>query len=152
MWWLRLGIQIERIAPGHPQQHGRHERMHLALKKEATKPAAPNVLQQQARFDKFVTCYNQERPHQALAMKVPADLYLRLTRNSDHRPQIGRVVNGRCMNWWVIASLVGGYAAGFFTDIGKHSLNEIVTDRRRRARAKSEARVSFGHIQKLCPY
>ena len=51
VWWLRLGIQIERIAPGHPQQNGRHERMHLTLKKEATKPAAPNVLQQQARFD-----------------------------------------------------------------------------------------------------
>jgi len=48
VWWLRLGIQIERIQPGHPQQNGRHERMHLTLKREATKPAAPNVLQQQA--------------------------------------------------------------------------------------------------------
>jgi putative transposase len=66
VWWLRLGIQIERIKPGHPQQNGRHERMHLTLKKEATKPAAPNVLQQQARFDAFVERYNQERPHQAL--------------------------------------------------------------------------------------
>ena len=54
VWWLRLGIQIERIKPGHPQQNGRHERMHLTLKKEATKPAAANVLQQQARFDAFV--------------------------------------------------------------------------------------------------
>ena len=54
VWWLRLGIQIERIQPGHPQQNGRHERMHLTLKKEATKPAAANVLQQQARFDAFV--------------------------------------------------------------------------------------------------
>jgi putative transposase len=80
VWWLRLGIQIERIKPGHPQQNGRHERMHLTLKKEATKPAAANVLQQQARFDAFVTQYNQERPHQALAMKVPADLYSRSPR------------------------------------------------------------------------
>src|SRR5713101_5810228 len=80
VWWLRLGIEIERIQPGHPQQNGRHERMHLTLKKEATKPAAPNVLQQQARFDAFVECYNQERPHQALAMKVPADLYRRSPR------------------------------------------------------------------------
>src|SRR5437870_1973869 len=39
VWWLRLGIHIERIAPGHPQQNGRHERMHLTLKTEATKPA-----------------------------------------------------------------------------------------------------------------
>ena len=77
VWWLRLGIQIERIQPGHPQQNGRHERMHRTLKMEATKPAAANVLQQQARFDAFVTRYNQERPHQALGMKVPADLYAR---------------------------------------------------------------------------
>jgi putative transposase len=49
VWWLRLGIQIERITPGHPQQNGRHERMHLTLKREASKPAAANVLQQQAR-------------------------------------------------------------------------------------------------------
>jgi len=80
VWWLRLGIQIERIKPGHPQQNGRHERMHLTLKKEATKPAAANVLQQQARFDAFVEQFNQERPHQALGMKVPADLYVRSPR------------------------------------------------------------------------
>jgi len=80
VWWLRLGIQIERIKPGHPQQNGRHERMHLTLKKEATKPAAANVLQQQARFDAWLEQYNQERPHQALAMKVPADIYTRSPR------------------------------------------------------------------------
>jgi putative transposase len=80
VWWLRLGIQIERIKPGHPEQNGRHERMHLTLKKEATKPAAANVLQQQARFDTFVERYNQERPHQALGMKVPADVYARSAR------------------------------------------------------------------------
>jgi putative transposase len=80
VWWLRLGIQIERIQPGHPQQNGRHERMHLTLKKETTKPAAANVLQQQARFDAFIRQYNQERPHQALEMKVPADLYARSPR------------------------------------------------------------------------
>jgi putative transposase len=54
VWWLRPGIGIERIKPGHPQQNGRHERMHLTLKKEATKPAAKNFLQQRARFDKFI--------------------------------------------------------------------------------------------------
>ena len=80
VWWLRLGIRIERIEPGHPQQNGRHERMHLTLKKEATKPAAANVLQQQARFDAFVQRYNAERPHQALGMKVPADVYTRSPR------------------------------------------------------------------------
>ena len=80
VWWLRLGIELERIQPGQPQQNGRHERMHLTLKREATKPAAANVLQQQARFDTFVAQYNRERPHQALDMKVPADVYRHSTR------------------------------------------------------------------------
>jgi putative transposase len=75
VWWLRLGIEIERIKPGHPQQNGRHERMHLTLKLEATKPAAQNFLQQQARFDDFIACYNNERPHQALNMQCPAERY-----------------------------------------------------------------------------
>jgi putative transposase len=80
VWWLRLGIQIERIKPGHPQQNGRHERMHLTLKQEATKPAAANVLQQQARFDAFIRRFNHERPHQALGMKVPGELSTRSPR------------------------------------------------------------------------
>src|SRR5258708_152351 len=75
VWWLRLGIGIERIKPGHPQQNGRHERMHLTLKKEATKPAAANFLQQQARFDKFIDVFNNERPHEALQMKCPVEIY-----------------------------------------------------------------------------
>ena len=75
VWWLRLGIAIERIKPGHPQQNGRHERMHLTLKLEATKPAAQNFLQQQARFDDFIDSYNNERPHQALNMQYPAQCY-----------------------------------------------------------------------------
>ena len=81
VWWLRLGIEIERIKPGHPQQNGRHERMHLTLKKEATKPAAQNFLQQQAKFDDFIECFNHERPHQALSMKYPAELYCRSPRS-----------------------------------------------------------------------
>ncbi len=75
VWWLRLGISIERIKPGHPQQNGRHERMHLTLKKETTCPPGANSLQQQAHFDAFVHEFNDERPHEALQMKRPADLY-----------------------------------------------------------------------------
>lgn len=75
VWWLRLGIEIERIKPGCPQQNGRHERMHLTLKKEATKPAGENSLQQQEKFDFFRDQFNQERPHQALDMKIPSELY-----------------------------------------------------------------------------
>jgi putative transposase len=88
VWWLRLGIQIERIRPGHPEQNGRHERMHLTLKTEATKPAATNVLQQQARFDAFISRYNAERPHQALGMKVPADVYAPSVRPYRGLPEI----------------------------------------------------------------
>ncbi|MGZ8286867.1 MAG: integrase core domain-containing protein, partial [Allosphingosinicella sp.] len=54
---------------------GRHERMHLTLKQEATRPAGMNFLQQQGRFDAFAGEYNDERPHEALAMKVPAQAY-----------------------------------------------------------------------------
>jgi putative transposase len=75
VWWLRLGIEIERIKPGCPQQNGRHERMHLTLKLETTKPAGANFLQQQAKFDDFIDCYNGERPHQAIGMRCPAELY-----------------------------------------------------------------------------
>ncbi len=75
VWWLHLGISIERIKPGHPQQNGRHERMHLTLKQEATRPAGANMLQQQAKFDAFIHEFNNERPHEALSMKCPAELY-----------------------------------------------------------------------------
>jgi len=75
VWWLRLGINIQRIKPGHPQQNGRHERMHLTLKKEATKPASFNFLQQQERFDEFIGVYNNQRPHQGLNGVYPGDVY-----------------------------------------------------------------------------
>lgn len=80
IWWLKLGIAIERIKPGHPQQNGRHERIHLTLKKEATRPAGMNMLQQQARFDASVSEFNTERPHEALDMRTPLDIYSASTR------------------------------------------------------------------------
>ncbi len=82
-----LGIQIQRIKPGHPQQNGRHERMHLTLKKEATKPASFNFLQQQERFDDFIGVYNHERPHQALGGAYPADLYTPSARPTTQPPR-----------------------------------------------------------------
>jgi putative transposase len=88
VWWLRLGIAIERIKPGNPQQNGRHERMHLTLKKEATKPAGLNFLQQQAKFDAFIEQYNHELPHQALAMKYPAEVYQPSIRQYQGLPEI----------------------------------------------------------------
>ncbi|MGH9454091.1 MAG: integrase core domain-containing protein [Terriglobia bacterium] len=88
VWWLRLGISIERIKPGHPQQNGRHERMHLTLKREATRPPGLNSLQQQARFDAFVREFNAERPHEALAMQCPAELYTTSPRPYEGLPEL----------------------------------------------------------------
>lgn len=87
VWWLRLGISIERIKPGNPQQNGRHERMHLTLKKEATKPASFNFLQQQSRFDDFIEVYNNERPHQSLSGQYPGEVYTPSARVF-HHPEV----------------------------------------------------------------
>lgn len=73
--WVRLGIQLERIDPGEPQQNGCHERMHRTLKQETTRPAAQNLLQQQERFDRFMREFNNVRPHEAIEMKSPSELY-----------------------------------------------------------------------------
>jgi transposase InsO family protein len=88
VWWLRLGIDIERIKPGQPQQNGRHERMHLTLKKETTRPPGMNILQQQAHFDAFVHEFNTERPHEALAMRCPAETYSASSRIYDGLPEL----------------------------------------------------------------
>src|SRR2546421_638918 len=88
VWLLRLGIAIERIKPGHPQQNGRHERMHLTLKIETTRPPGANSLQQQDRFDAFVHEFNTERPHEALGMKCPVELYTASPRRYDGLPEL----------------------------------------------------------------
>jgi transposase InsO family protein len=88
VWWLRLGIKIERIRPGQPQENGRHERMHLTLKKETTRPPAMNSLQQQARFDDFLSEFNDQRPHEALDMKCPVELYRPAQRPYEGLPEL----------------------------------------------------------------
>ena len=70
--WLKAGIALERIAPGQPQQNGRHERFHRTLKQETSKPPAATFGEQQARFDAFCHDYNHHRPHEALGQKPPA--------------------------------------------------------------------------------
>lgn len=81
VWWMRLGVIVERIAPGHPEQNGRHERMHLTLKQETCRPPGCNMLQQQERFDRFMYVYNHERPHESLGMKRPAEAYTPSPKN-----------------------------------------------------------------------
>lgn len=76
VYWLRLGITLERIRPAHPEENGRHERMHRTLKRETTRPARFNLLQQQERFDDFVDEFNTQRPHEGINMKLPSELYV----------------------------------------------------------------------------
>jgi putative transposase len=75
VWLLKLGIRRELIQPGRPSQNGRHERMHKTLKDEATQPPKANLRQQQKRFDAFVREFNEERPHEALGMSRPTEVY-----------------------------------------------------------------------------
>lgn len=80
VWWLKLGIEPERIVPGKPQQNGRHERMHLTLKQETASPPASTIRRQQAAFDRFVEEFNNVRPHEALGQRCPGSIYSRSPR------------------------------------------------------------------------
>ena len=75
VWFIKLGIYPELIEPGEPQQNGVHERMHRTLKQEATIPPEGTLRAQQRRFDEFRQQFNEERPHEAVGMKRPAELY-----------------------------------------------------------------------------
>lgn len=74
-WWTALGIRVEFIAPGHPEQNGAHEQMHRVLKAETTKPASQNSRSQQRRTNRWINTYNQVRPHEALQQRPPAQVY-----------------------------------------------------------------------------
>ena len=88
-WWLRLGIRHERIEPSHPEQNGQHERMHRTLKAETTRPAGKHSLEQQERFDNFRREFNEERPHEGLGLKTPAEVYQPSTHQyPDPQPEL----------------------------------------------------------------
>jgi putative transposase len=76
VWWIKLGIKVERIEPGKPQQNGRHERMHRALKEEVASPPAESRRAQQRELDRFRQEYNEVRPHEAIGMETPARVYV----------------------------------------------------------------------------
>ncbi len=80
VWWWKLGIVVERIEPGKPQQNGGHERMHRTLKAETTRPPASDRQRQQRLFDRFRREYNEERPHEALGQRPPSTAYEESTR------------------------------------------------------------------------
>lgn len=125
VWWLKLGIYPELIEPAHPEQNGRHERMHRTLKAETTRPPAANRRSQQRRFNTFQRTYNQERPHEALGQNTPASVYRPSNRPFTDRPQpfeypnhfeIRKVSNNGGIRWnfnWVnVSHVLGGEYVG----------------------------------------
>jgi transposase InsO family protein len=88
-WWRSLGIKLERIAPGHPEQNGGHERMHGDIAREIERTPAATLTQETIRLEHWQTVFNTERPHEALAMKTPGDVYRCSRRRlADVRPYV----------------------------------------------------------------
>jgi transposase InsO family protein len=125
VWWIKLGIQPERIQPGKPQQNGAHERMHRTLKEATACPPACDRRAQQRRFDEFRREYNEQRPHQALGQTTPASHYEPSPREYPRRvaevyyPQawrVRRVSPGGQMRWnnqsVFVAHALGGESVG----------------------------------------
>jgi len=83
-WWVVLGIDLERGRPGCPQDNGGHERLHLDVERELR---GPDKVGQQAGFDEWRRTFNQERPHEALGMKCPAELYQGSERKYEGTPE-----------------------------------------------------------------
>jgi len=125
VWWVELGIHWERIEPGHPQQNGRHERMHRTLKEATMQPPASSWRQQQLRFEEFRKEYNEQRPHEALGQQPPAALYRRAARDyprSMAEPPYGlgwvvRRVDGGRIRWFsqrvFVSHALNGKVIGF---------------------------------------
>ena len=100
VWWMKLGIVPERIAAGHPEQNGRHERMHRTLKQETASPPAANRRRQQRAFDRFRREFNEQRPHEALNLETPSAVYTRSARAYPARvpePEYGSAFQVRCV-------------------------------------------------------
>jgi transposase InsO family protein len=121
IWWMRLGIQPERIAPGHPEQNGSHEQFHAVLKAETTRPPAPNGVAQQQRFLRFCRVYNDERPHEALGDQPPARWYEPSRRAMPDRVppleypghmEVRLVSSNGCLSWKSEALFVATPLAG----------------------------------------
>lgn len=85
VWWIGLGIDVEFSRPASPQDNGCHERMHRTMKAECCRPPSANLAAQQQRFDRWRKQFNEERPHEALEMRVPADVYQASARRLDER-------------------------------------------------------------------
>ena len=80
---IKAGVVPQRIAPGKPQQNGRHERLHLTLKQDTATPPARSLAEQMARFAQFRSVYNKDRPHEALGQVPPGRVYQPSPRSFD---------------------------------------------------------------------
>jgi transposase InsO family protein len=85
-WWVSLGISLDRIDKGHPEQNGRHERMHREIAQQVECRVRGDLVATQAALDSWRHYYNHERPHEALGMKVPAELYVKSPRRYNPQP------------------------------------------------------------------
>jgi transposase InsO family protein len=121
VWFVKLGIRPERIEKGHPEQNGRHERMHRTLKGEAISPPRKSLSEQQRAFDRFQAVYNNDRPHEALGQIAPATLYCRSGREYPTRlaeveyPQsfsMRQVKDNGCFKWQNEELYLSGALAG----------------------------------------
>ena len=133
VWWMRLGIVPERIAPGHPEQNGSHEQFHSVLKAETARPPASNAAAQQRRFVRFCREYNYDRPHEALHDAVPASCYQPSPRPLPRRVptleypghlEIRRTSTNGCVSWRDRPLFVSEALAG--EDIGFEEVDDGV--------------------------
>lgn len=108
VWWIRLGIGIQRIRPGHPEDNGSHEQFHRVLKAETARPPAATLCGQQRRFVAFQREYNEERPHEAHGQQPPAQFYVASARPFPRRlpfleyaghVEVRRVISNGCVKW-----------------------------------------------------
>ncbi len=131
-WWVALGINLERGRPGKPQDNGAHERMHLDICNELECCASGSVGEQQAAFDVWRKTFNEERPHEALGMKTPAEVYVASQEAYDGTPEdlqyegklSRRVQKNGCIKIRnrniPISSALAGWSVGLFPDGNDH--------------------------------
>jgi hypothetical protein len=125
IWWIKIGIRHERIEPGHPEQNGTHERMHRTMG-EAVRPPQATITAQQRRFGKFLREFNEERPHEALQMATPAQVY-----EPSSRPYPRRIPKPDYAVDQVVRRAVKGRASlnGVFVFCGNNLDQELVAFR-----------------------
>ena len=136
VWLMKHGVTPEWIAPGKPQQNGRHERFHRTLKQETASPPEATMKAQQRAFDRFLSSYNGERPHEALAGRCPVDVHETSPRAFRDRPddydysghcEVRAVRNTGTIKWrtrelFVSEALVGERIALYPSDDGLWTL------------------------------